>query len=224
MIRSTLRDLVNNFFLHIEINTINIPYRKLPRPYRANPISKLCRAIFEKPLIRRFFGANLVTAMMIVPLMTQNSSLPVQEPPLNVVVQLDSQDHEVMPSIVTQKREFVVPVDRLRYVSQRYKSGHPGFDLNSYISDPVKSFTSGVVQSVEDGTLGLGKYVVVDHGHGLYSVYAHLKSFDVHVGQVVSTGEKLGEVGMTGYTTGPHVHFEIHDTKGPVDPAEYLKI
>jgi murein DD-endopeptidase MepM/ murein hydrolase activator NlpD len=69
---------------------------------------------------------------------------------------------------------------------------------------------------------GYGREVVIDHGHGLETLYAHLSGFAVTVGQDVRRGDILGYVGSSGRSTGPHLHYEvrIHDT--PVNPSKYL--
>lgn len=75
--------------------------------------------------------------------------------------------------------------------------------------DPVASSAAGTVSTVRDlGGSSYGKYVVVNHGSGWQTLYAHLKSFSVKVGQKVKTGTKLGAVGTTGGSTGPHLHYE----------------
>lgn len=223
MTNKTLSQLFFDYFLHIQINTLNLPYYQLPRPYKSNKVSRLLRKLFEKNWIKRVFGLNLATAMLLIPAL--NSAPPDQlEPHFNInatdLVITESLDQT---PLTTKEREFVMPVERLRYVGQYFRAGHPGYDLNSYIGDDVLAFSAGRVHYIENGTFGLGRYIILDHGHGLISVYAHLKSFNVFVGEVVDAGDKIGEVGMTGYTTGPHLHFEVHDNGRAVNPALYLK-
>jgi hypothetical protein len=84
-------------------------------------------------------------------------------------------------------------------------------DLNRTddLGDPVVASASGTVSVVKDlGSTSYGKYVVVDHGNGWTTYYAHLNSQTVSVGQHVNAGQKLGTVGSTGGSTGPHLHFE----------------
>jgi len=221
MIRK-LSEFVHNFFLHIEINTLNLPYWKLPRPYRSHPLSKYSRKIFENKVIRPLLGLNLA-ALAAVPLVSHMIIDTPQEPPLNIIIP-ELEQTETLSIVTTKEREFVLPVERLRYIGQYYVGGHAAYDLNSYVGDDIYAFTSGKVVVLEYGTFGLGRYIVLDHGHGLVSVYAHMKDFSVELNQTVQTGEKIGEVGMTGYTTGPHLHFEVHDDNKPVDPGLYLKI
>jgi hypothetical protein len=84
-------------------------------------------------------------------------------------------------------------------------------DLNRAddLGDPVVASAAGKVTTVRDlGSTSYGKYVVIDHGSGWTTLYAHLNSFSVSVGQSVSKGQKIGTVGSTGGSTGPHLHYE----------------
>lgn len=218
-----LKQLVDNFYLHIQINTANLPYWKLPRPYKSNPVSKIFRKLFEQQTwIRRIVGLNLATVMMMVPLLGQIDTNSAIEPKFEVTYSTDAVISSSETHVKTEPRAYVLPVERMRAITTRFKLGHPGFDISSYVGDDVFAFTSGTVVHIESGTFGFGKYIVLDHGHGLISLYAHLRSFSVELGDKIESGEKIGEIGMTGYTTGPHLHFEIHDNGVAVDPKVYL--
>ncbi len=69
---------------------------------------------------------------------------------------------------------------------------------------------------------GYGNLVVVDHGDGLSTAYGHQQRIYASVGQGVAQGDVLGEVGSTGYSFGPHLHFEVRVNGNPVDPLGYL--
>jgi len=105
---------------------------------------------------------------------------------------------------------------------------HEGLDLKGKIGDSVYSILPGKI--VENwlppgwhdgkyyyGHSTFGCYIVIDHGNQLYSLYGHLSKTLVHEDQYVPAGEKIGELGNTGPSTGPHLHFEI-----VIDPFEYL--
>lgn len=101
---------------------------------------------------------------------------------------------------------------------------HEGIDLDLYGSGPVTIFSAcpGVVSRVEYLTYSYGYHVIVDCGDGWTTLYAHMSDIDVSPGQRVGGGTPLGLSGVTGYTTGHHLHFEIRNFGAPLNPAVYL--
>jgi len=98
---------------------------------------------------------------------------------------------------------------------------HAGIDIGGNTGDPIRAAASGTVIQVKDRT-GYGNTVIVDHGGGWSTLYAHLSTFAVSVGQQVGLGDTIGAVGNTGWSTGPHLHFEIRFEGVPQDPVRYL--
>ncbi len=103
-----------------------------------------------------------------------------------------------------------------------WSSGHhTGLDFVAPVGAKVYAAQAGKV--VEAGTAGAyGNSIVIDHGHGLKTRYAHLSKIDVKVGQKVTVHQLIGLVGATGNVTGPHLHFEVIKKGTPVDPQKYL--
>jgi murein DD-endopeptidase MepM/ murein hydrolase activator NlpD len=98
---------------------------------------------------------------------------------------------------------------------------HAGIDLNGSTGDPIRAAGGGTVILAE-WYGGYGNAVVIDHGGGLSTLYAHQSSLNVSRGQSVSQGDVVGWVGSTGFSTGPHLHFETREYGTPVDPMGYL--
>ena len=99
-------------------------------------------------------------------------------------------------------------------------TNHKGLDINANAGDTVVSAAGGTVISA--GVQGgYGNCVIVDHGNGTQTVYAHLNSIDVTPGQSVDQGQALGGAGMTGTATGNHLHFEVRSNGVQTDPAQY---
>jgi murein DD-endopeptidase MepM/ murein hydrolase activator NlpD len=100
---------------------------------------------------------------------------------------------------------------------------HPGFDLAAPVGTPVAAAAGGTVTHA--GPAGTyGNLITIRHGDGFETRYAHLSAVDVHVGDPIETGQPIGKVGTTGYSTGPHLHFEVRHDGKPVDPAPYLPL
>jgi len=98
---------------------------------------------------------------------------------------------------------------------------HTGIDLGSASGVPIHAAANGTVILAETWG-GYGRTVVVDHGGGLSTLYAHQSSIAVSRGQEVLAGDVVGYIGCTGFCTGPHLHFEVREVGAPVDPMLYL--
>jgi murein DD-endopeptidase MepM/ murein hydrolase activator NlpD len=104
------------------------------------------------------------------------------------------------------------------YRTQKF---HAGMDFTSPVGTPVTTTGDGVIELVESKQWGYGNCIVVNHGYGYKTRYAHLKKFKVTRGQKVKRGEVIGYVGSTGKSTGPHLHYEVIKNNEPVNPANY---
>ncbi|MFZ2223937.1 MAG: M23 family metallopeptidase [Candidatus Deferrimicrobium sp.] len=98
---------------------------------------------------------------------------------------------------------------------------HHGLDIVARPGTPVLASASGVVAK-SGYEAQYGNVVVIDHGAGYRSVYAHMSSTGVEEGEFVNRGEELGKVGSTGRSTGPHLHYEVRVNGLPVNPARFL--
>ena len=110
----------------------------------------------------------------------------------------------------------------IRPIAGGYKSqglhGYNGVDLAAPVGTPIRASAGGkVISSISNGSWngGYGNYVIIAHDNGTKTLYAHTQKNFVKVGDVVEQGEMIAKIGMTGKTTGPHVHFEIRGAKNP---------
>lgn len=101
------------------------------------------------------------------------------------------------------------------------KRFHTGVDLAANKGDPIYAIASGTVTSASYSD-AYGYNVSISHGNGYGSMYAHMTSYTVSAGQYVSQGEIIGYVGTTGWSTGPHLHFEIYVNGSTVNPMDYV--
>lgn len=97
---------------------------------------------------------------------------------------------------------------------------HNGMDFSANIGTPVYATGDGVIKKA-GWQSGYGKIIIVSHGFGYETWYAHLNKYNVRVGQKVVRGEVIGEVGNTGKSTGPHLHYEVHVKGKVVNPVNY---
>ena len=104
----------------------------------------------------------------------------------------------------------------------QYPHFHTGIDLVEPFGSPVYAADDGVVALVGSSSSGYGNYVVIAHSGGLDTLYGHLSTALVKVGQSVTQGQTIGLEGSSGNSTGPHVHFELRINQRPVDPTPYL--
>ncbi|MGA8942210.1 MAG: peptidoglycan DD-metalloendopeptidase family protein, partial [Thermoactinomyces sp.] len=100
---------------------------------------------------------------------------------------------------------------------------HEGIDIAAKMGTPIIAAASGKV-IVSRPSIGYGYIVVIYHGNGISTLYAHMyaQTVKVDVGQQVSAGDVIAAVGSNGFSTGPHLHFEVHRNSKPVDPMSFL--
>jgi murein DD-endopeptidase MepM/ murein hydrolase activator NlpD len=99
---------------------------------------------------------------------------------------------------------------------------HTGIDIAAPIGTPIRASADGIVKSAQMVN-GYGREVVIDHGNSVETCYAHMSGFAVAAGQPVVRGQVIGYVGVSGRTTGPHLHYEVRIRNTPVNPHKYLR-
>ncbi len=117
---------------------------------------------------------------------------------------------------------FVLPV-RGYVISQSFHPWHPGIDLAGPTGTSIRAADGGTVVYAGWNSAGYGNLIVLDHGSGWRTYYAHLKAVEVSCGDWVPRGAIIGQLGSTGNSTGPHLHFEILRYGVAVNPAGYLR-
>ena len=128
------------------------------------------------------------------------------------------------------KNQFIMPVKGIIsgvYGSQRILNGKPkwphyGIDIAAKQGTMIKSSASGVVTMAEDDLYYTGGTVIVDHGHGISTIYSHLENVLVSVGDQINQGDIIGTVGSTGRSTGPHLDFRVNWFQTRLDPMSVL--
>ena len=129
------------------------------------------------------------------------------------------------------KEKFIMPVKGIIsgvYGSQRILNGKPrwphyGIDIAAKLGTLIKSSGTGVVTMAEDDLYYTGGTIIMDHGHGISTIYSHLENVLVSVGDQINQGDVIGTVGSTGRSTGPHLDFRINWFQTRLDPMSVLK-
>lgn len=103
-----------------------------------------------------------------------------------------------------------------------YQPIHTGIDIANGMDTPVTPFMDGTVIYAGEIFWGYGKHTIIGHGNNIVSIYAHLDSIYVYPGEKVTMNQVIGTEGMTGWATGPHLHFQINVYGIPVDPRTFL--
>lgn len=131
---------------------------------------------------------------------------------------------EAMRKAVGYARGGLVHPLRASTVSQPFHGGHNGIDFAAPTGTPIGAAGPGRVSSAGWSAHGGGNEIHIDHPNGLQTWYAHLSSFAVKLGDMVTGGQRIGEVGSTGNSTGPHLHYMVMNGGWPnyVNPASYL--
>ena len=114
------------------------------------------------------------------------------------------------------------------YGSQRILNGKPkwphyGIDIAAKQGAMIKSSGAGVVTMAEDDLYYTGGTIIMDHGHGISTIYSHLENILVSVGDKINQGDVIGTVGSTGRSTGPHLDFRVNWFQTRLDPMSVLK-
>ena len=128
------------------------------------------------------------------------------------------------------KEKFIMPVDGIIsgvYGSQRILNGKPkwphyGIDIAAKQGTMIKSSGAGIVTMAESDLYYTGGTIIMDHGHGISTIYSHLESIMVSVGDKINQGDLIGTVGSTGRSTGPHLDFRVNWFQTRLDPMTIL--
>ncbi len=117
---------------------------------------------------------------------------------------------------------FIWPANNHWLSGYNYSSIHPGIDIAGQLGDAIYAADSGVIVYAGWNNYGYGNVIIIDHGNGWQTLYAHQSAMNVGCGQSVSKGDVIGYFGTTGNSTGPHLHFEMMNGSARVNPWDFL--
>lgn len=178
-------------------------------------LSKKLRPIFEARKIRTIVGGNLALSIILVNLMGPVGG----QAPAEAVEIATLTPNTIQ---VITETTFRVPLAENKGYSQGFYGQHPGVDIKAKRGTEIFAAGNGKVVEVELKRFGYGHKVVVEHAGRIQTLYAHLDTVNVKNGDQVTKETSLGRVGMTGWTTGPHLHFEVRNNSGYINPKQIL--
>lgn len=171
-------------------------------------IWRLKKILFKLPVI----GLIVITLMGYYPVLSF--------PPLKQSIA--KADESIKQEIVADSLPSPINLPHPGYLSSRFSTWHPGVDIATGLGMPIHPITQGVVEDVTYELWGLGHHVTISHPGGYKSTYGHMGRVYAKVGQQVDYSSTLGEVGMTGSTSGPHTHLETTKDGKYIDPQSIL--
>lgn len=158
---------------------------------------------------------------------------------LNRRMYVQSKSYDELSKLAREKNEMLSSIPAIQPVANKdlkrvasgfgyridpiYRTGkfHEGMDFTSPIGTPIFATGDGIIEEIEIKQWGYGSNILINHGYGYKTRYAHLSRFKVKKGQKVKRGQIIGLVGNSGKSTGPHLHYEVIKNKKPVNPANY---
>jgi len=177
----------------------------------------VCRwKIFKRQATRRVIGtqfAGLAVALSLVTMPTHAFDYNMAQA---------KQDEMLTRIVITTNSQYAFPLEKTLGMSQSYHGVHPGVDLRAPVGTKVLAMAEGTIIEVGNMLIGYGHFVRIAHHGTISTLYAHLDKISVKSGERVERGQEIGTVGMTGWTTGPHLHFEVHAGEKAVNPLNYI--
>lgn len=180
------------------------------------PLSRRSVRVFEKKSIRQIVGAIVVVSVIFMAILPTSFAI------AQTAVYKNYSQVQAQASVVKTEKSLRLPVDSF-IISQGYNLFHPGIDLAAVKGSPVYPIMDGVVVYVDRGRFGYGNQVVIDHGSGFKSLYAHFAKIETKVGEKVDKNSLLGLVGSTGWSTGPHLHLQIEESGHWTNPRAFFE-
>jgi len=180
------------------------------------PFSQHLRKVFELAKIRQVLGLLIMISVLLMAILPATLS--------TVQSAIDTKYFQPKGNPIELKTEssIRVPVEGFT-LTQGYHLFHPGIDLAAVKGSPVYPIMKGIVEEIGRSQFAYGNHVVINHGSGLKSFYAHLSKIEVREGEELNKDSILGLVGSTGWSTGPHLHFQVWQDGRWINPKGFFE-
>lgn len=182
---------------------------------RSNYISYRLRKIIERINVRKFAGFQLTSAFLLAGVIFPQLQIVSSA----VVSQQFNQNLPISDNLT--EKTFIWPLENYQ-ISQNFRFYHPAIDLSAKTGTPVLAIGNGTVEKVSNTNWGYGHHIIIRHENGYFSLYAHLEKIFVKNQDKITQGLPIGTVGLSGWTSGPHLHLEIRGPEDFINPLEVL--
>jgi murein DD-endopeptidase MepM/ murein hydrolase activator NlpD len=177
-------------------------------------------------------SANDILGDLLVKAEKLKRKIEIQNESLDTILNLSIAHETKLSSIPSIKpvQEDVLK-RRINYLSgygwrihpiHKVKKFHKGIDFTAPKGTPIQASGDGRILRIQNKRTGYGKNIVIDHGYGFQTLYAHLQDVEVKEGQRVKKGQRIGTIGSSGTSTAPHLHYEVHLNDNSVNPIDYV--
>jgi len=191
-------------------------FKEVQKVRKGSKLSRYFRLIFEHKKLNQLFRANIALAFVATIFLPNYSS---SSPSGNFEV--ENPIITVNQITTTTQKGVRFPVEKVA-VTQGFKFYHPGIDFDGVTGDPIYPVISGKVEAINYSGYGYGNAVLINHGNGFTSLYAHLSKITVLPDEEVNLDTQIGKMGATGHASGDHLHFEIRKDGLPINPNTIL--
>lgn len=193
------------------LKTLTFSYQKL-----AKPASTFFRRIFEFKKIKESLGILFLLVALLINL-SSHSVDAIQTIVATNLIKLTPEAVELVTKQSLQKPLGIF------HITKQFSALHPATDLATDAGSAVVPILPGKVEKVSYGYFGYGNHVIINHGSGFTSLYAHFAKINISEGQQVDNNTIIGLIGSTGWSTGPHLHLEIIDNGQKINPKVFLE-
>ena len=180
---------------------------------RGSRTSRVLRYGLEKINIKAILGGNLAFAVLATGLVAPTSGQTAKQV-----------ENAVLPApaiSLSTDVQIRYPVEKVK-INQAFSRFHYGIDIDGETGDPIYPIMKGKVETKEISRFGYGNQIIVNHGNGMKSRYAHLSQMKVEIGQEVKPEDNIGSIGSSGWSTGSHLHLEILQNNQAINPQAVL--
>lgn len=196
------KEKLQNFYQKVLV----FSYQKL-----AKPTSLYFREVFESRLVKPALGFTVLAVTVLAGILPDYLSS------FQIWLSTNPTNSALTKLELTTEQSLQKPLE-IFHLTKQFGFFHPGLDFATDAGSAVLPILPGKVEKVSRLRFGYGNHVVINHGSGLKSLYAHFSKITVKVGQEIDKNTILGFIGSTGWSTGPHLHLEIVDNGDKVNP------